>query len=129
MTQDFPALTVLIDFDLLAPIEDVQLAIQSLAQRVKAEGGAGITGYRFYIDPAGQTARGVVDYTSAQAWIDYHEKAVHWPEMAQWRAAARLEGLTFLGDMAPEIRAWMAARGMTVPTRAGYDHAAGFLRK
>lgn len=126
--QDIPTLTVLINFDLIAPIDDVRRGIRSLAQRVQAEGGAGITGYRFYVNDTRRTARAVVDYTSAQAWIAYHDHAMTWPEMKQWRAVARMADVTFLGELSPAITSWMAANGMTVPAQSGYDLAAGFLR-
>jgi hypothetical protein len=106
--------------------DEFVVAAQALAARVKSEGHPGVLSYRFFAGP--ETARAVVDYADAAAWIGHHEIAMGWPEMKALHQAAGLAHSVFLGCVTDEIRAWLARSGLTVRVEEGYTFAAGFRR-
>jgi hypothetical protein len=121
-------LTALNQYTLTAGAEAFRLAITRLADRVQREGHPGLLTYRFFIDAEGATARAVVDYRDAEAWIGHHDLAMPWPEMAALHAVARLSQVTFLGAVSPEITAWIAGSSLRAQITQGYSFAAGFRR-
>lgn len=124
-----PALTVLNFYRLTGTVETFSAAIIALARRVEVEGHPGVLSYRFFLDPDTSTARGIVDYADAEAWIGHHEIAMAWPEMRSLHAAAPLVEATFLGVMTAEISDWLARSGITAKVTSGYCATAGFTRR
>lgn len=123
-----PALTVLNLYTLTDTAEAFVSAITALAARVKAQGHPGILSYRFFVNPTTRTARAVIDYASADAWIGHHDISMGWPEMKALHAAAALSEATFLGEFTPEIAAWLAGSGLTARITTGNGFTAGFAR-
>jgi hypothetical protein len=121
-----PTLTVLNHYTLNGSPDNFVVAAQALAARVKSEGHPGVLSYRFFAGP--ESARAVVDYADAAAWIGHHEIAMGWPEMKALHQAAGLAHSVFLGSLTDEIRAWLAGSGLTVRVEEGYTFTAGFRR-
>lgn len=121
-------LTVLNRYTLRQTPADFCAAISALAERVQAEGHAGVISYRFYVNEAEGQARAVVDYADAAAWIGHHKIAMDWPEMTALHGAAALEEITFLGIVTPEIKDWLQDSTLTARVSDGYSFAAGFQR-
>ncbi len=121
-------LTVLNLYDLKAAPEAFVRAIEALAARVEAEGEPGVLSYRFYVNAAEGTARGVVDYAGAEAWVRHHEIAMDWPQMRALHAEAVLREVTFLGSITPQIRDWLTGSTLTARVVEGYAPAGGFDR-
>lgn len=123
-----PKLTVINGYRLTGSPEVFRAAIAALVAKVRVEGHPGVIGYRFYLDAEGGTARGIVDYAEPADWIAHHDIAMHWPEMTALHAVAPLAEATFLGEVTPEITAWLARSGLRATIRQGYALAAGFRR-
>lgn len=121
-------LTILNQYSLLTSAQDFACAIRALCARVQAQGHYGVLSYRFYANPETKTARAVIDYESAQAWIGHHDIAMTWPEMRALHAVAKLDEVTFLGDMTPDIENWLAASTLTAVVRSGNSYVTGFQR-
>lgn len=126
--MDTPHLTVLNLYRLKESAEAFSDAIAALAARVEREGERGLISYRFWVNEAEGTARAVIDYATPQAWIGHHDTSMSWPEMKALHAVARLEDVTFLGSLTPEIRAWLAGSSLTAKLHDGFALAAGFRR-
>lgn len=123
-----PRLTALNLYHLTAPAPQVAAAFAALAARVQAEGERGVAGYRFYLNEAQAQARAVVDYATPEAWLGHHDIAMPWPEMKALHGLARLAEVTFLGEVTPEIRAWIAGSSLTARVEEGFAPVAGFQR-
>lgn len=123
-----PALTVLNTYALTGTADDFRRAITALAVRVQAEGERGVLSYRFFVNAGDASARAIVDYADAAAWIGHHDTAMGWPEMAALHRVARLTDAVFLGEVTPEIRDWLAGSSLTARVASGYGFAAGFRR-
>lgn len=115
-------------YELIKAPEDFTQAIRALATRVEAEGDPGVLAYRFFVDAAERTARGVVEYQDPDAWIGHHDIAMAWPEMTALHSVARLAEVVFLGPLTPEIRAWIDGSTLTARIRSGNSFAGGFRR-
>jgi hypothetical protein len=124
-----PALTVLNLYSLTGTADDFRRAIGALSARVETEGERGILAYRFYVNAAAGTARGVVDYASPAAWIGHHDLSMHWPEMKALHATARLTEATFLGEVTPAIRDWLAGSSLTARIDDGFIPVSAFRRE
>lgn len=123
-----PRLTALNHYRLIAPAPNFVAAVAALAARVQAEGEPGVVGYRFHVNADLGEGRAVVDYATPEAWIGHHEIAMPWAEMKALHRVARLEEVTFLGEVTPAIRAWIAGSGLRAQVTEGFEAAAGFLR-
>lgn len=123
-----PPLVIVNDYTLLAPASDFTHAITALAARVEREGHPGVRSYLFYVNAGEATARAVIHYDGAEAWIGHHDISFGWPEMKALHAVARLAQVTFHGEMTAAIRDWLDVAGLVVPVRHYPDFAAGFLR-
>jgi hypothetical protein len=128
MTQDTDQITALNLYALKGPATAFQTAAEALARRVRDESHPGILLYEFYVNADDTSARALVRYRDAAAWIGHHDIAMGWPEMAALRAAATLTDVTFLGQVSPAIRAWLAASTITARIHDGNSLAAGFRR-
>ena len=84
-------LTILNLYKLTGTAKDFRTAIERLSARVREEGDPGILSYRFFVNSAENSARGVIDYESPAAWIGHHDLAMAWPEMAACMAWRRLQ--------------------------------------
>ena len=103
-------------------------AIEVLADRVRREGHSGVRSYQFYVNTDANSARAVIDYENAAAWIGHHDIAMAWPEMKGLHAVAALSEVTFLGEMTPEIKSWIDRSTLTAKLNVGNEFAAGFRR-
>lgn len=121
-------LTAVNSYTLAGPADGFTAATVALAARVEAEGHPGVLSYRFFVNAAEGTARAVVDYANADAWIGHHEIAMAWPEMKALHAAATLSDVTFLGALTAEIRDWLRASALKARIHEGHIFAAGFSR-
>ena len=121
-------LTVLNNYELRQGPEAFERAIIALAKRVEAEGHPGVLSYRFFVNPAENSAQVVIDYEDPGAWIGHHEIAMGWPEMTALHAVAHLAEVTFLGALTAEIESWIATSTLTARIRRGNRFAAGFRR-
>jgi hypothetical protein len=126
--MDASQLTVLNQYRLTGSAVAFTGAITALAGRVEREGERGLLSYRFWVNEAEGTARAVIDYATPQSWIGHHEISMSWPEMKALHAVARLEDVTFLGPLTPDIRAWLAGSSLTATLNEGFTAAAGFRR-
>lgn len=126
--MDTPQLTVLNLYRLKGSVEAFTEAIAALSARVEREGERGLLSYRFWVNEAQGTARAVIDYATPQAWIGHHDISMSWPEMKALHAVARLEDVTFLGPLTPEIRDWLVGSTLTATLHDGFTSAAGFRR-
>lgn len=124
-----PALVIVNDYNLLAPVSDFTRSISALAARVEREGHPGVRSYLFYANAEEATARAVIHYTGPEAWIGHHDISFGWPEMKALHSVARLAQVSFHGEMTSAIRDWLEAAGLTVPVRHYPDFAAGFQRR
>ncbi len=122
-------LTILNSYRLNAPPEHFARAIDVLARRVEAEGDPGVLSYRFFVHASEGTARGVIDYVNAAAWIGHHDIAMGWPEMSGLHSVASLTDIVFLGAMTSEIQTWIERSTLTARIRCGYAFAGGFQRQ
>lgn len=123
-----PKLTILNRYNLTATPEDFEHAIQSLASRVERQGHPGVLSYRFFVNAADMSARAVIDYSDANAWIGHHDIAMGWDEMKLLHSVAELAEVTFLGPLTPQIEKWIASSSLTAVIRHGNEYAAGFRR-
>jgi hypothetical protein len=123
------SLTVLNLYELTGTAEEFKAAIARLAARVGDEGHPGILSYRFFVNPAENSARAVIDYESPAAWIGHHDLAMAWPETADLHAVAELTEVTFLGPLTSEIESWIASSTLTARILDGNSFAAGFQRR
>jgi hypothetical protein len=121
-------LIVLNLYTLKGTAEQFRAAIELLADRVLREGHPGIQSYLFYVNSDERSARAVIDYENAAAWIGHHEIAMAWPEMRGLHSVATLSEVTFLGQMTPEIKAWIDRSSLTAKLNTGNQFAAGFRR-
>ncbi len=121
-------ITAVNHYTLTAPAPDFQAATLALAARVRDQGHPGILSYRFFVNADQATARAVVDYADADAWIGHHDIAMGWPEMAALRAASQLTEITLLGPVTSAILEWLARSGLTATVITGHAFAAGFCR-
>ena len=121
-------LTILNHYTLTASTAEFRIAIKLLADRVHREGHAGIQSYQFYVNSDENSARAVIDYEHAAAWIGHHDIAMAWPEMQGLHAVATLREVTFLGQMTPEIKDWIDRSSLTAKLNTGNAYAAGFRR-
>lgn len=123
-----PGLTILNLYTLTGSSGEFRATIERLVGRVREEGHPGVLSYRFFVNEAEASARAVIDYENAAAWIGHHDIAMDWPEMAGLHAVARLSEVTFLGVLTPEIQSWIANSQLTAQIRHGNSFAAGFRR-
>jgi len=123
-----PTLTALNCYTLNSTDEAFIAATSALAARVEVEGHPGVLSYRFFVNVAEGTGRAVIDYANAAAWIGHHEIAMGWPEMKALHAAATLSEVTFLGEVAQEIRDWLGASALKARIHEGNILAARFSR-
>lgn len=123
-----PGLTILNLYTLIGSADDFRAAIERLADRVREEGHPGVLSYRFFVNETVNTARAVIDYENASAWIGHHDIAMGWPEMAGLHGVATLSEVTFLGALTPEIQSWIDNSKLTARIRHGNSFAAGFQR-
>ena len=121
-------LTVLNLYRLKAGAEAFTAAITALAGRVEREGEQGLLSYRFWVNETDGTARAVIDYATPHAWIGHHDISMGWPEMKALHSVAVLEDVTFLGQLTPEIRTWLAGSSLSAKVHDGFAPAAGFRR-
>ena len=121
-------LTVLNLYTLKGTPEQFCAAIELLADRVQKEGHRGVRSYQFYVNSDANSARAVIDYENAVAWIGHHDIAMAWPEMLGLHAVATLNEVTFLGQMTPEIKGWIDRSSLTAKLNIGNVFAAGFRR-
>lgn len=124
MTQ----LTILNEYRLEQPAAQFIQAIRALSERVEREGEPGVRSYRFFVNEAEGSARAVIEYATPQAWIGHHDRSMAWPEMKQLHQVARLDQVTFLGPLTPEIQSWLEKSGLRAKVNSGYTVAAGFSR-
>ncbi|WP_417668134.1 hypothetical protein [Roseibium sp.] len=124
----FPSLTILNLYHLTFGASEFTRAITALSERVQAEGHPGVLGYRFFVNGHEKTARAVVDYRDAAAWIGHHDLAMGWPEMKALHDVAHLEDVTFLGTLTPEIQDWIDRSSLKAKVHSGNRFAAGFIR-
>jgi hypothetical protein len=123
-----PRLTALNLYRLTAPGPAFEAAVAALAARVQREGDPGVMGYRFYVNAAEGLGRAVVDYATPRAWIGHHEIAMPWPEMKALHGVARLQAVTFLGEVTPEILAWISGSGLAADIEYSFTFVAGWTR-
>lgn len=126
--MDANSLTILNRYKLIGTTEEFRAAIKSLVTRVEEEGHRGILSYRFYVNATEKSARAVIDYENAAAWIGHHDIAMGWPEMTAMHAVATLDEVTFLGPLTPEIKAWIASSTLAARILEGNSFASGFNR-
>ncbi|WP_417684211.1 hypothetical protein [Roseibium sp.] len=124
----FPSLTILNLYRLTLGASEFTRAITALSKRVEREGHPGVLGYRFFVNGHEKTARAVVDYRDANAWIGHHDIAMAWPEMKALHSVASLTDVTFLGDLTPEIQDWIDRSSLKARVHSGNRFAAGFVR-
>ncbi len=123
-----PSLTILNLYEIQTTAGEFRHAIATLAARVQTEGHQGVLGYRFFCNPAQMQGRAVIDYAGSAAWIGHHDISMHWPEMQALHAAAKLVEVTFLGEMTPEIQAWINTSALRARLITGFEWTAGFQR-
>ena len=128
MTPHTDQITAFNLYELKGPAATFQTAATALARRVRDQGHPGILLYEFYVNEGDTSARALVRYRDAAAWIGHHDIAMGWPEMAALRAAAALTDVTFLGHVTPAIHAWLAASSITARIHDGNSLTAGFRR-
>ncbi|MEI6799483.1 MAG: hypothetical protein WCO04_09755, partial [Pseudomonadota bacterium] len=121
-------LTVLNFYTLKGTAAEFRAAIEVLADRVRREGHSGVRSYQFYVNTDEKSARAVIEYENAAAWIGHHDIAMAWPEMKGLHAVAALSEVTFLGEMTPEIKSWIDRSTLTAKLNVGNEFAAGFRR-
>lgn len=121
-------LTILNQYEIQTSAQEFVAAITQLAARVQTEGHRGVLSYRFFCAPHLMQAKAIIDYSGPSAWIGHHDIAMAWPEMKALHHAARLAEVTFLGEMTPEIGAWISASGLQAKLNTGFALAAGFVR-
>ncbi len=121
-------LTVLNLYSLKGTGAQFEAAIKRLAARVEREGHPGVLSYRFFVNDSEKSARAVIDYENAEAWIGHHDIAMGWPEMVGLHAVATLSEVTFLGLLTPEIKNWIENSALTAKINSGNAFAAGFRR-
>lgn len=121
-------LSVLNLYTLKGTAAEFRAAIEVLADRVRREGHFGVRSYQFYVNDDEKSARAVIDYENAAAWIGHHDIAMAWPEMKGLHAVAALSEVTFLGEMTPEIKSWIDRSTLTAKLNIGNVFAAGFRR-
>ena len=121
-------LTVLNLYSLKGTPSEFRAAIELLADRVRREGHSGVRSYHFYVNTDENSARAVIDYEDAAAWIGHHDIAMACPEMKCLHAVAALSEVTFLGEMTPEIESWIDRSTLTAKLNVGNFFAAGFRR-
>ena len=126
--MDAPQLTILNLYRLTASAAAFSDAVTALAGRVERDGEQGLLSYRFWLNEPGGSARAVIDYATPEAWIGHHDISMSWPEMKALHTVARLEEVTFLGPLTPEIRSWLAGSSLTATLHDGFAAAAGFHR-
>lgn len=123
-----PRLTILNLYTLTGSADDFRAAIERLASRVRDQGHPGVLSYRFFVNEAEKTARAVIDYENAAAWIGHHDIAMGWSEMSGLHRVATLSEVTFLGLLTPEIQNWIDNSKLTARIHHGNNFAAGFQR-
>jgi len=123
-----PGLTIVNLYTLTGSADAFKAAIERLVARVRDEGHPGVLSYRFFVNEAEKSARAVIDYEDAAAWIGHHDIAMGWPEMAGLHGVAALSEVTFLGPLTPEIQDWIDNSKLTARIRHGNSFAAGFQR-
>ena len=96
------------------------------AARVEAEGDAAVVGYRFWA--GGTEVRAVADHASPEVWVRHHDIAMPRTEMTASHAAADLVETTFLGAVAPGIRARAEDTPLAPALGDGLAPVAGFRR-
>jgi hypothetical protein len=126
--MEYCALTILNHYTLSGSPPAFAEAISRLCTRVRDEGHPGVLSYRFFVNAQDSTARAVIDYENAAAWIGHHDIAMPWPEMQAMQAVATLDEVVFLGELTPEIAAWIAGSALKARIRQGNSFAAGFRR-
>ena len=114
------------EYELAARPDEFIGAIEALARRTEADGEAGVLRYQFYVNADEGSAVATIVYRDAAAWIDHHQLAYTWPEMAALQATVQLKRLTFLGPLNDEIEEM--ASGIPVPVARCPTLAAGFAR-
>ena len=121
-------LTVLNFYTLKGAAAEFRAEIEVLADRVRREGHSGVRSYQFYVNTDEKSARAVIEYENAAAWIGHHDIAMAWPEMKGLHAVAALSEVTFLGEITPEIKSWIDRSTLTAKLNVGNYFAAGFRR-
>lgn len=121
-------LTIFNLYTLTGTVAAFRATIEVLVDRVHQEGHRGIQSYQFYVNSAENSARAVIDYEDAAAWIGHHDIAMSWPEMRRLHSVATLSEVTFLGQMTPDIKDWIDRSTLTAKLNIGNAYAAGFRR-
>jgi hypothetical protein len=121
-------LTILNRYRLISDGPSFRAAIETLAERVEAEGHPGVQFYRFFLQPGTSVCQAVITYSGPEAWIGHHEIAMQWPEMRALHKVAILEEVTFLGPYTAEIQDWLAGSSLKAVIRSGFESVAGFVR-
>lgn len=106
---------------------DFTNAANALAERVEREGHRGILAYHFHAGT--QSGHALIRYRDAAAWFGHHEIAMPWAEMAALHRAARLDSITFTGEVPPEILDWLRNSPLTAEIRLHPTPAGSFTRQ
>lgn len=125
---DDPRITNVNEYELAKSATEFSDAITALAHRTEQSGHAGVLSYRFFIDRESNAASAIIVYADGQAWLEHHQMAYEWPEMAQLQSTIKLRRLTFLGPKDEAVEAAVAGAGLSIPVTWYGELAAGFDR-
>jgi hypothetical protein len=123
-----PGIGVVNCYRLLAARDAFVATALALAERVRAEGHAGILDYRFYCPPGSAEGRLLARYADAVAWVGHHDLAMKWDEMAAFRSVAALESVDLHGKVTPAMRDWIQRMDLAEKVRDRGESLAGFSR-
>ncbi len=127
MTDDL-IITNVNEYELAKSAAEFADAITALAHRTEQSGHAGVLSYRFFIDRESSAASAIIVYADGQAWLEHHQMAYEWPEMAQLQSTVKLRRLTFLGPKDEAVVAAITGAGLSIPVTWYGELAAGFDR-
>lgn len=113
-------------YELIGTAESFTKAIKSLSKQTLENGPKGILRYSFYVNDEQKVAGATIIYQDPEAWIEQHEFVPALSEYQDFYTTIRLKGLTFFGNLSPEISQFLEDHNVTY--EYGGQLAAGFHR-
>jgi hypothetical protein len=113
-------------YELVETPQSYQQAISALGHKAEHSGFEGITRYSFYVDEETGLAGAIIIYDSPQAFIDWHELVLSFPEYETFKKTVKLKDLKFYGNLPFDLKKSLEDR--KIPFEYIGQFAGGFMK-
>ena len=113
-------------YELVETAQSYQKAISALGHKAEHSGFEGITRYSFYVDEKTGLAGAIIIYDSPQAFMDWHELALSFPEYETFKKTVKLKDLKFYGNLPFDLKKSLEDKNISFEYIGQF--AGGFMR-